>query len=107
MGHLRRMGESAQTADRTALQAMLKFCRQRSSATDYLVVYKLDRFARFARDHHMIEGMLNSYGTQLRSVTEPVDESDTGHQLGTILSDIYEFENKNRRTNVLHGLNEA
>ena len=84
-----------------------EYCRQRKKTIDYAVVYRLDRFARYAKDHAMLEGMLNSYGTQLRSVTEPVDESDTGRLLGTILSGIAEFDNRVRIGRTKQGLREA
>src|ERR1017187_1884642 len=100
-------GESAQTADRTTLQEMLRYCKQRKNTINYVVVYRLDRFARFAKDHAMLEGMLNSYGSQLRSVTEPVDESDTGRLLGTILSGIAEFDNRIRIGRTKQGMKEA
>src|SRR5258708_1106637 len=99
-------GESAQNADRTTLQEMLRYCRQRKKTIDYVVVYRLDRFAWYAKDHAMLEGMLNSYGTQLRSVTEPIDESDTGRLLGTILSGISEFDNRVRIGRTKQGLRE-
>ena len=100
-------GESAQTADRSTLQELLKYCRQHKNQIDYAVVYRVDRFARCAKDHAVVEAMLNSYGTQLRSVTEPIDESNTGRLMGTILSGTAEFDNRIRADRTKAGLKAA
>jgi DNA invertase Pin-like site-specific DNA recombinase len=43
-----------------------------------VVVYHLTRFAREQYDHWALRAHLNSPGTSLRSVTEPIDDTSTG-----------------------------
>jgi len=86
---------------------MLRFCRQRKNAIDYVVVYRVDRFARLAKDHAVLEAMLGSYGAQLRSVTEPIDESNAGRLMGTILSGMAEFDNRLRADRTKLGIRTA
>ena len=67
-------GESARTADRPQLQAMLaQLAHDRSIET--LVVRKLDRLARNLEDHAAIRAALRKADVQLHSVTESLEDS--------------------------------
>src|SRR5713226_401603 len=67
-------GESAMTADRTEFIKAISFCTNKKNKVDYFIVYKLDRFARNQDDHVMVRAKLKHSGTELRSVTEPIDD---------------------------------
>src|SRR5687768_4446898 len=67
-------GESAKTADRTQLKALLAYCREQKGKVQALVVYNLSRFARDRHDHVVIRAQLYRLGVTLRSVTEPIDD---------------------------------
>jgi site-specific DNA recombinase len=70
-------GESARSADRTEFQKMLAYCRKQHVA--YLIVSKLDRFARNVEDQaREISGLWKRYGIKTRSASEPIDETATG-----------------------------
>ncbi len=97
-------GESAKTADRTTLDEMLNYCRQRKNQIDYLVVYRVDRFARCAEDHAIIKAKLRQYGVELRSATEPIDDSSVGKFMETVLSGIAELDNRLRADRTKLGL---
>src|SRR5262249_25677891 len=69
-----------------------------------VIVYKLDRFARNAGDHAQIRALLNSMGVQLRSVTEPIDDSSTGKFIELVLSGVAELDNNIRTERSVKGM---
>jgi len=89
-------GESAKTADRTEFQKAIAFCSNKKSKIDFFIVYKLDRFARNQNDHAMVTTALRRYGTILRSVTEPINDTPTGQLMEGILSSFAQFDNSIR-----------
>jgi len=93
-------GESAKTADRPQLLAMLDWCSKHKDAVDVVVVYAVSRLARQQYDHHTIRMMLSRYGISLRSVTEPIDDSPTGKAMEGMLSVFSQLDNdmKSERT---------
>jgi site-specific DNA recombinase len=95
-------GESAKTANRTELHKALVLCRRRK--VDFFLVYKLDRFARNQDDHVTVRAMLRRYGTEVRSVTEPIDDSPMGRAMEGMLSVFAEFDNNMRRERCTQGM---
>jgi site-specific DNA recombinase len=70
-------GESARSADRPEFQRMLSFCR--SNNIGYIVVQRLDRFARNVADLAGLSAELfATHGIKIRSAHERVDESADG-----------------------------
>ena len=63
-------GESAKTADRTALTAMMDFCSKKQNGIKYVIMYKSDRLARNTEDYLKIKSYLISKGVKIKSVTE-------------------------------------
>jgi site-specific DNA recombinase len=96
-------GESAKTANRTELKALLTYCREQKDIKA-VVVHKLDRFARNAGDHAQLKALLSSMGVQLRSVTEPIDDSSTGKFIELVLSGIAELDNNIRTERSVKGM---
>jgi site-specific DNA recombinase len=96
-------GESAKTADRTKLKEMLKYCREQSNIKA-VVVHKLDRFARNAGDHSQMRTLLTGIGVQLRSVTEPIDESSVGKFMEVVLSGVAQLDNDIRTERSVKGM---
>ena len=82
-------GESARSADRPALQDMLRFVSAHD--VDYVIVHKVDRLARSRLDDVTITAALQAAGVQLVSVTENIDETPSGALLYGIMSSIAEF----------------
>jgi site-specific DNA recombinase len=70
-------GESARTADRPQLQALLARI-QHDGDIDAVVVHKLDRLARNMEDHIAIRALLRRGGVALVSITENVEETASG-----------------------------
>jgi site-specific DNA recombinase len=98
-------GESAKTANRTELNRSLVFCSRRTkNQVNYFLVYKLDRFARNQEDHVTVRAMLRRSGTELRSVTEPIDDSPVGRAMEGVLSVFAEFDNNVRTERTKAGM---
>jgi DNA invertase Pin-like site-specific DNA recombinase len=71
----REEGESAKTADRTQLNALLDFCRVNKARIAAVVVHSLSRWSRDTRDHYALTGLLRTWGIALRSATEAIDDT--------------------------------
>ncbi len=83
-------GESARSADRPEFQKMLAFCR--SNNIGYIVVQKLDRFARNVADQaREIAELWTKYGIKVRSAYENIDESPVGKLLANISGSYSQF----------------
>jgi site-specific DNA recombinase len=96
-------GESAKTTDREDFQRMLKFVHEHGDI-DYVILDKVDRFARNRRDDANILFELQSYGAQLVSVKENIDETPGGQLLHAIMAGIAEFYSRNLATEALKGM---
>jgi site-specific DNA recombinase len=96
-------GESAKTADRREFQRMLAFVKE-AKDIDYVILDKVDRFARNRRDDANILFELRSVGTQLVSVKENIDETPAGQLLHAIMAGIAEFYSRNLATESTKGM---
>ncbi len=97
-------GESAKTAERTKLIEMINFCTKNKDTIDYVIVWKVDRLARRAGDHHVIKSTLKKYGITLLSVTEPIEDTVTGRLMETILAGFAQFDNEVRAERSANGM---
>ncbi len=95
-------GESAKTADRPALQAMLERVES-DPAVGYVFVHKLDRLARNRADDIAIVMRIRSAGAQVVSASENIDETPSGLLLHGIMASIAEFYSRNLATEILKG----
>ncbi len=95
-------GESARSADRPELQAMLAFLKT-DGEVDYVIVHKVDRLARNRADDVAISLALRATGVQLVSVTENIDETPSGKLLHGIMASIAEFYSANLATEIMKG----
>jgi DNA invertase Pin-like site-specific DNA recombinase len=96
-------GESAKTTDRPEFQRMLTRIRL-ARDVDYVILDKIDRFARNRRDDANTMFELKSYGAQLVSVKENIDETPAGQLLHAIMAGIAEFYSRNLATEALKGM---
>ncbi len=97
-------GESAKRADRTEFNKALALCSSKKNSITYFIVYKLDRFARNQDDHVTVRAILRRAGTDLRSVTEPIDETPIGRAMEGVLSVFAEFDNNVRTERTRQGM---
>lgn len=78
-------GESARSAKRPQLQALLHRLREHRDL-DYVVVHKLDRLARNLADHVEITLAIKAAGAELVSVVEQIDDTPLGEYMQTIFA---------------------
>ncbi len=96
-------GESARSADRPALQAMLaRIAEDRD--VDAVVVHKIDRLVRNMEDHVAIRALLRRRGVALVSVTENVEETASGRLVEGIHALMAEFYSANLANEIKKGL---
>ena len=100
----REEGESAKTADRTALLRALDFCRKHRGGVTAFVVAKVDRFARNTEDHFYVRRLLLDNGVTLHSVSEPIGNRPTEKFVETVLAAGAEFDNAIRKQRCTDGL---
>lgn len=100
-------GESAKSADRPELQRMIRFCEanRKKNPIDFVLVYRIDRFAR--NEHQAIRALLTRWGVQLRSVTEPIDETAQGQFMEDIYAAAAKYDNLLRSERTTSGMREA
>lgn len=75
-----------------------------AATSGYLIVYKLDRFARDELTHFAALAELRAAGCQLVSVSENIDDTPQGMLLTGILTSINAFESRNTAKRVTDGL---
>jgi site-specific DNA recombinase len=98
-------GESARSADRPALQAMLaRIAEDRD--VDAVVVHKIDRLARNLEDHVAIRALLRKRGVALVSVTENLAETASGRLVEGIHALMAEFYSANLANEIRKGMTE-
>ncbi len=95
-------GESAKTADRPALQAMIDYVTTHQVA--YCIVHKIDRLARNRADDVHIHLALKQAGVTLVSATESIDETPSGMLVHGIMATIAEFYSRNLAAEVSKGM---
>jgi DNA invertase Pin-like site-specific DNA recombinase len=100
-------GESARTTDRTELQRLLTFCRERKGRVAFVVVYNLTRFTREKHDHFALRTYLRGLGISLRSVTEPIDDTSAGKLMEGVLASFAQFDNDVRSERTRAGMRAA
>ena len=98
-------GESARSADRPQLQAMLARIR-RDGDIDVVVVHKIDRLARNMEDHVAIRALLRRHGVALVSITESLEETASGRLVEGIHALMAEFYSANLAAETRKGMAE-
>ena len=96
-------GESARTADRPRLRAMLARVAE-DGDVEAVVVHKVDRLARNMEDHIAIRALLRRRGVALVSVTENLDETASGRLVEGIHALTAEFYSANLAAEVRKGM---
>ncbi len=96
-------GESARSADRPQLQAMLARVAE-DGDVDAVVVHKVDRLARNLEDHVAIRAVLRKRGVSLVSVTENLEETASGRLVEGIHALMAEFYSANLASEIRKGM---
>ena len=100
-------GESAKTADRTQLQAMLRYALEHRNEIGTLIIYKTDRLSRSIRDYYKIKECLEVCGIRICSVVEPFNDDISGHALEGVFALFAQIDNENRTKICKGGMIEA
>lgn len=100
----REEGQSAKTADRTQFQEMIRYCQENKGSVRYVIVWKVDRFARRAEDHLAVKALLLKLGIELYSATEPIENTPSGKLMETVLAGFAEFDNGVRAERSSNGM---
>jgi len=96
-------GESAKTTDRPSFMRMVdRILTERD--IDYVILDKVNRFARNRRDDANVLFELRKAGCKLISVKENIDESPAGMLMHGILATIAEYESRNNGVEALKGM---
>jgi site-specific DNA recombinase len=98
-------GVSAKTTDRKELVKLIEYCRDNKGNIDSAIVWKVDRFARKAEDHLSLRAMLMKFGVKIESVTEPIEDTNTGRLMETLLAAFAQFDNEVRAERSTSGRN--
>lgn len=100
----REEGESGKTADRTAMLQMQEYIRLHPGKIGYIIVHKTDRFSRNMLDHAMLRKSFKDYGVELKSATEPIDETPYGRFFEHMLSGMANLDNDIRTERTVMGM---
>jgi site-specific DNA recombinase len=94
--------ESAKTNARPALQKMLSRLREQRDA-DYVIVWKVDRWARNRRDDANMLWEIQVAGASLVSATENIDQTPAGQLMHGMLASFSEYYSRNLAAEVVKG----
>ena len=99
--------ESAETDERKQFTAMLSFVKKFKGKISYILVYSLERFSR--NDNSIwLSGELRKLGTEIVSVTQPIDTSNASGQMQQKLLFLFgEFDNQLRKQKCTAGIKEC
>jgi site-specific DNA recombinase len=96
-------GKSARTTDRPELQKLLKRIKE-DPDIQYVIVHKLDRFARNREDDVTLGVLFAKLGVRLISATENIDDTPSGKLVRGIFADLAEFYSANLSEEAKKGL---
>ena len=100
-------GESAKTTNRTELFNMFDYLNKNKNKVDYLIIYKLDRLSRNTINTLNMIVTLNKLGIELKSVSEPIDNSPIGKFTTNLFSSLAQLDNDIRAERTIMGMKQA
>lgn len=86
---------------------MLAFCDKHQQVIGYVILYRLDRFARNRIDYFTITAMLRSKGINLISVTQGIEDTPEGSLMEGIVACFGEYESAVIGVRARDGMKEA
>jgi site-specific DNA recombinase len=95
-------GESAKSAKRPQLQAMLTRLQEQHDI-DYVIVHKVDRLARNRQDDVESDLIIRSSGARLVSASENIDDTPHGKLIRNIMADFAQYYSDNLATEAKKG----
>ena len=82
------------TDKRAAMQALLRRVRTEQDI-QYVILFKLDRWARNAREDLVNDYLLEEAGAELVSCSEPIDRSNSGRLSHVFMAGVNEYQSRN------------
>ena len=95
---------TGKTDNRASFQKMIKDAKQ--NKFNYVLVYKLDRFARNRYDSAMYKNMLKKHNIKVVSIKENISDSPEGIILESVLEGMAEYYSANLSQNIKRGMTE-
>lgn len=83
------------TDKRPAMQALLERIQTKADL-DYVIVFKLERWARMAREDLITDFILETAGCQLVSCSEGIDRTPAGRLVHGMLASVNEYQSRNQ-----------
>jgi site-specific DNA recombinase len=79
---------------RPKLRELVEFVTNKKNCIDYVLVYKLDRYARNVEDGLLLMTHLAKYGVEVKSATEHFENDPTGKMIRTIILANAQWDNE-------------
>lgn len=95
---------TGKTDNRAAFQKMIKDAK--NNKFNYVLVYKLDRFARNRYDSAMYKNLLKKHNVKVVSIKENISDSPEGIILESVLEGMAEYYSANLSQNIKRGMTE-
>ena len=95
---------TGKTDNRAAFQKMIKDAK--NNKFNYVLVYKLDRFARNRYDSAMYKNILKKHNVKVISIKENIADSPEGIILESVLEGMAEYYSANLSQNIKRGMTE-
>lgn len=95
---------TGKTDNRAAFQKMIKDAKQ--NKFNYVLVYKLDRFARSRYDSAIYKNVLRKHDVKVVSIKENISDSPEGIILESMLEGMAEYYSANLSQNIKRGMTE-
>lgn len=95
---------TGKTDNRAGFQKMIKDAK--NNKFNYVLVYKLDRFARNRYDSAMYKNMLKKHNVKVISIKENISDSPEGIILESVLEGMAEYYSANLSQNIKRGMTE-
>jgi DNA invertase Pin-like site-specific DNA recombinase len=95
---------TGKTDNRAAFQKMIKDAK--SNKFNYVLLYKLDRFARNRYDSAMYKNILKKHNIKVVSIKENISDSPEGIILESVLEGMAEYYSANLSQNIRRGMTE-
>lgn len=96
----REEGQSAKTANRTTLTALIEYIRNHKGKVGYVIITRVDRWSREVKDYFALKTHLDEANVAIVSATENIDDTDEGEFFETVFAGIAQLDNrvKSRKT---------
>jgi DNA invertase Pin-like site-specific DNA recombinase len=95
---------TGKTDNRASFQRMIKDAKQ--NKFNYVLVYKLDRFARNRYDSAMYKNILKKHNIKVVSIKENISDNPEGIILESVLEGMAEYYSANLSQNIKRGMTE-